>query len=164
MMPGEASGKASRIASISTSAVIFCSFQQVYGGHSGRHQKIVTDPCRSQVSVAVSLVVQKGKQGSDGRFVSSDHAHSVSVLESVAIDRALEGLKRKCLLLGLEPGKQAVLDGHQAGVLDCAGADGRVWPVTGWPAAMRWCCFTSAPVIGTVPWVGLSLMVGSFEN
>jgi hypothetical protein len=146
------------MASIIASAVIFCSFQQVYGGHNGHHQKNLTDRCKSQVSVAVALVVQKIKQGLDGCFVSSNHAHSVSVLESVTLDRALEGLKRKCLLVSFELSEQAVLDGHQAGVLGADGADGKVWPVTGWPAAMRWCCFTNPPVIGTVPGVGLSLM------
>jgi hypothetical protein len=106
----------------------------------------------------VALVVQKVEQGSDGCFVSSNHAHSVSVLESVAIDRALESLKRKSLLVSFEFIQQAVLDCHQQGVFGIEGAAGRVWPVTGWPAAMRWCCLTSAPFIGTVPWVGLSLM------
>jgi hypothetical protein len=98
----------------------------VYGGHSGRHQKIFTDQCKSQVSVAVSLVVQKVEQGFDGCFITSNHAHSVSVLESVPIDRALEGFKRKNLLVSLELSKQAVLDGHQAGVLGMLGAAGRV--------------------------------------
>jgi hypothetical protein len=111
---------------ISNSAVIFCSFQQVYGGHSGRHQKIITDPCRSKISVAVSLVVQKIKQGGNGSFVSSNHAHAVSVLESVTLDRALEGFKRKNLLVSLELPEQAVLDGHQAGVLGVDGAAGCV--------------------------------------
>jgi hypothetical protein len=109
----------------------------VYGGHSGHHQKIFTDRCKSQVSVAVSLVVQKVKQGFDGSFVTSNHAHSVSVLESVPIDRALEGFKRENLLVSLELAEQAVLDGHQAGVLGIDGAAGVVWPLTGWPAAMR---------------------------
>ena len=114
------------------------------------------------VAGAVALVVQKIEQGFDGCFVPSNHAHSVSVLESVTLDRALEGFKRKSLLLALEAVEQAVLDGHQAGVLGIEGAAGVVWPLTGWPAAMRWCCLTSAPVMGTVPVVGLSLMVGSF--
>jgi hypothetical protein len=137
-------------------AVFYC------GGHNGHHQKNITDPCKSQVSVAVALVVQKIKQGFDGSFVASNHAHSVSVLESVTLDRALEGFKRKNLLVSFELSEQAVLDGHQAGVFGIEGAAGVVWPVTGWPAAMRWCCLTSAPVMGTVPVVGLSLMVGSF--
>jgi hypothetical protein len=89
----------------------------VYGGHNGRHQKIFTDQCKSQVSVAVSLVVQKVKQGFDGCFVTSNHAHSVSVLESVTLDRALEGFKRENLLVSLELAEQAVFDGHLAGRL-----------------------------------------------
>jgi hypothetical protein len=89
----------------------------VYGGHSGHHQKNLTDPCKSQISVAVALVVQKIKQGFYGRFVSSDHAHSVSVLKSITLDRALEGFKRKFLLVSLELAQQAIFDGHLAGRL-----------------------------------------------
>jgi hypothetical protein len=130
----------------------------LYGSHNGCHQKNFTDQCESQVSVVISLIVQKIEKGSDGCFVSSNHAHSVSVLESVTLDRALEGFKRKNLLVNFEFVQQAIFDGHQAGVLGVLGAAGSVWPVTGWPAAMRWCCFTNAPVMGTVPVVGLSLM------
>jgi len=65
----------------------------------------------------VALVVQKVKQGSDGSFVSSNHAHSVSVLESVTLDRALEGFKRKNLLVSFELSEQAIFDGHLAGRL-----------------------------------------------
>jgi hypothetical protein len=101
-------------------------FSSCYGSHNGCHQKNFTDLCRSQVSVAVSLIVQKIKQGSDGCFVSSNHAHSVSVLESVTLDRALEGFKRKSLLVGLELGQQTVLDCHQAGVFGVLGAAGSV--------------------------------------
>ena len=65
----------------------------------------------------MALVVQKVKQGSDGSFVSSNHAHSVSVLESVTLDRALEGFKRKNLLVSFELSEQAIFDGHLAGRL-----------------------------------------------
>lgn len=74
----------------------------------------------------MALVVQKIKQGLNGCFVSSNHAHSVSVLESVTLDRALEGFKRENLLVSFELGQQAVFDGHQAGVLGVLGAAGSV--------------------------------------
>jgi hypothetical protein len=117
---------------------------------------------KSQVSVVVSLVVQHFEQGCNGRFQTSDHTHSVSVLEGVTVDRALEGFKRKFLLLGFEPVQQGVFNRHQQGVLGMLGAAGSVWPVTGWPAAMRWCWGTRAEFKGTVPVVGLSLMECSF--
>jgi hypothetical protein len=74
----------------------------------------------------VTLVVQKIKQCFDGCFVPSNHANSVSVLESVTLDRALEGFKRKSLLVAFQLTKQAVLDGHYAGVLGVDGAAGVV--------------------------------------
>jgi hypothetical protein len=129
----------------------------VAGGHSGHPQKN-SQTRVLQISVAVSLFVQHVDQGFDGRFISSDHPHPVTVLEGVSVDRALECFKRKLLLLGLEPVQQLVFNCHQAGVFGIAGAAGSVWPVMGWPAAMRLCCLTSAPVIGTVPVFGLSLM------
>jgi hypothetical protein len=89
----------------------------VAGSHSGRPQKNFTDLCESQVSVVVSLVVQKVKKGSDRCVVSSNHAHSVSVLESVTLDRALKGFKRENLLVSFELSEQAIFDGHLAGRL-----------------------------------------------
>jgi hypothetical protein len=117
---------------------------------------------QSQVSVTVSLFVQHVEQGFHGRFISSNHPHSVSVLKSVTVNRALEGFKRKLLLIDFEPIQQLVFNRHQQGVLGITGAAGSVWPVTGRPAAMRWCWGTRAVFKGTVPDLGLSLMVGSF--